>query len=188
MKPKDAARIACRVLAIYVVVLALDALSSQLRFVQMSFLGASRSGFGLGLGLATGTIPYLAFIGVAVLLWFKADTVGRWMLAGQVPAETETDADTDGETLTRDIETAAFAAIGVYMTARSIPLLFHHFLGVFLPGSEAPELVRGLTTTVQLVLGLVLIFGARELARLIPTVAHRLRSAGHTHSVTEEDE
>lgn len=163
MRPRSAAVIACRVIAILLGVQAITASISILIFTEGHLEGTGQ------IWAVTGTTAVIAW-----LLWITAVGLGAAMARG-TPDEAPT-----SPRPTANAHAVALSVVGVVLIVEAIPGLvalaasegagFPPRLGPFaLPGGEfASFFDRGaavLTQVVRIILGAILIYGAGDLAR-----------------------
>ncbi|MCK4873568.1 MAG: hypothetical protein KAS72_12660 [Phycisphaerales bacterium] len=176
MTKHEIAKLSCRIVALCIVALALPYVW-QLPLLVVSLIVAVVRGdmdwyevLGmLGFG---GTVAVQ--VGFALLLWFKAAMVSRWMV-GDGPQDDPADADAVvGWPAMCEVQAVAFAVLGLWILTRVAPKLMHFGLLIiwkteadrfanrpFFSGEDAGQLA---SIILEIVLGLCLLFGGRRLA------------------------
>ncbi len=176
MTKHEIAKLSCRIVALCVFALVLPYFS-QLPFLvalMVEMFRGEQSWYGIPQMLGFGGMVAVQ-IGFALLLWFKAATVARWM-AGDDPQDDPADA---GAVVDRpvmcEVQAVAFTVLGLLILAQAAPKLMHFSLRItwkpeydqfwdtsFLSAEAAAGLAAIIT---EMVFGLCLLFGGRRLAK-----------------------
>lgn len=173
---KDLARLSCKVLAVYTLVLALQSLN-HFALLPVSIRDNLPAGV-TALMVMAAFIPSILLLTLAAILWFRADRLAGHMASGE---------NTSGERPAvkgEDVQVIAFSVVGVLVLASAVPELFQFVSSLvlqrslqFQPFSETVSVYtisRAIALAVRLVIGFWLLLGARGLAGLFKT----LREAG----------
>lgn len=191
VRPREVAVIACRGVAIYAVVGALNFIWQTVSTIWVLFaMVSARSGEGsawikasaVGISL----LPPIILAAGGVILWWKAGFVADRMLAGvaqEGPAEERPSA------FGGELQTIAFAAIGVLLLAVSVPGLIAMVVGAIASHVRAAESGTTERSVMQIIIGYLpvlikagigacLLFGARNIVTALRRGIVWLRAAG----------
>lgn len=176
MTIKELARLSCKVLAVYTLVLAIQSLN-HFAILPVS-VGDNFPAGVAALMVMAAFMPSILLLALAAILWFRADRLAGHMAPGEntsweKPAVT-------GE----DVQVIAFSVVGVMVLAGAVPELFQLVSNLalqrstqFQPFNETVSVYtvsRATGLAVRLAIGIWLLLGARGLAGLLKT----LREAG----------
>ena len=179
MTKHEVAALLCKVLGIYALLSALNALpllfAPALFALSNSSASATPATSVARLSWLISALPVLLDIGAALFLWLSADNLARAMVKnGESSAE---------PIISRDVQTLVFSALGVFTLLQAIPRAGQIATTLYLvsqqdvllrrefKGASAPDIVALL---LQLALGLWLVFGAAGLAKGL----QKLRTVG----------
>ncbi|MFW6158631.1 MAG: hypothetical protein ACOC8E_04665 [Planctomycetota bacterium] len=186
MRARDVATVACKVLAVCALLIALDMSAHVISFLRSLLAG----GRGIPWSLLLWVLP-LMFAGImAWVLWCRADWIAARMLPKGEPGELNLGADWHRHT--EDATTLALATAGLLIVLWQIPsILQYALLPVFqrlmnpdAPGGTMSAYAVGLLTALlaRAAVGVGLLFGARHIAHFI----HWLRVVGRRPPKNEE--
>lgn len=112
-------------------------------------------------------LQFLLLIAVAAALWVAAEDVGRRLVGEGEPRGGQA-----GPASARDLQAVAFTTVGLFLAAFAIPTLLQVLaLRGPQPGGVVAQTVE---YGVQLIIGLLLLFGGRGLSRFVASI----RTAG----------
>lgn len=155
----DIAKIACRILAIYALIVAITTFTYPLSIInQLGFAYSALydSIFRMIFMVILAFLVPLALIGMALVLWFFADKIAG-LMAGKKVGEG------DGTSFVAvDIQKLAFLVAGVFVLASAVPGLFEGLMGVFGAGIGIFGRIVGLFGAVlKVAIGLWMVAGAQ---------------------------
>ena len=174
MKASDLIAIALRLMALYLVLIALETALQQVMLFNQD-IGDVFSGAYLAMvfvGLLQTATPLLA----GLVLFNFPRTIARWLLPGDSDLPIAIGMTGD------ELQTAAFCILGVYLVAIGIPDVLSYatwIVYIVQDGADSPydlpeTLLNGLQASVELGIGLALCIRAEALRQLIG----RFRTAG----------
>lgn len=178
MTQREIARLCCKVIAIYALIRAIESLSGATDNLSLLV------GFG---GLAWrdyfptifGVVPSVVLTALAVYFWRRAGVVAAWITGHDLQDDPD-EPDARPERIdSKELQTVAFATLGLWAIIDSTPQLFDLVLWGTLFSSDASENVPWFLSQValasaQLGLGVWLLFGSRGLVQLL----YKLRNVG----------
>lgn len=158
MTKKEIANLSFKVLSLYAVIKAIDKLSPLINYIYE---------YGLSdiLNLIIFAAPMVLLFLCGGLLWFVAP-----LLASLISKSTVSEDNSDASLLS--IQIIAFSVVGLYIISNSLPvfvriIIWHFTITSYSTREVSPLLGDILSSLVQVVLGLWLLFGSRGLVNFV---------------------
>ena len=178
MTTRDAARIGIRLLGLYGVVFAIGQL--QLVWMLMASVARTADGDGTYTPAMLSAFSLIFSFAFAAFLLIRADSLARWL----VPTTAEQEPEQSASITPEDAQAVGFSILGLFFVLTSLPRALQSLsqlsaaMAAFNSGQSLQIVLARLPRVVgqflQLILGVLLFFQARALARMW----HALRRAG----------
>ena len=167
MSKRDIASLACKVIAVFLILQAISVMANLLSFyVSLPVI----MGMAEREPLVNMIFPYIFFLISGILLWIFSDKLAILMVKEEEDSETAASMSIKGT----DIERILFSVLGLYFMAHSLPYIVSMLTNMYwmsdIPQASMRVLPDALGKITQFIMGLAIFLGSQGLVGLLKTV------------------